>query len=136
MSFLIQCFTNSNVGMVYKWGERKGNSDSPRLSDSNKHAVRATKNSTLKLKLIYKIALTDKEISHFIAKCTLLKIYEIYQVLVSVSIANKDPVYFYSPQVLIIVGEFVHLVNDKYFENMTAGIQWMMLIKQTKITYA
>lgn len=120
MSFLTQCFTNSDFGMVYKWGERKGNSDSPYLSDSNKHAVRATKNSTLKLKLIYKIALTDKEISHFVAKCTLLKI---YQVLVSVSIANKDPVYFYSLQVLIIVGEFVHVVNDKYCKNMRAGIQ-------------
>lgn len=36
--------------------------------------------------------------------------YEIYQMLVSVSTANKDPVYYDSPKLLIIVGEFVQLM--------------------------
>lgn len=114
----------------------EGNSDSPYISDSNKHAVVAPENSILKLKFTCKMALTDKEISHFMAKCAFLKIYELYQELVSATIANTDPVCFHSLQIFINAGELVHLVNDKYFKNMRADIYWMMLIKQTKIAHA
>ena len=36
------------------------------ISGNHKHAAMATENSLLKLKLIYKVLLTDKENSHFV----------------------------------------------------------------------
>ena len=46
-------------GSVNEWNKGKRHSNSPYISDGDKHAVMAIDNDILKLKLIYKIVHTD-----------------------------------------------------------------------------